>query len=133
MIDGHVCSAYCSPDSGEHCELVWSNFDPHPGEHWRGPYEGVRRHYDDAYRLRYGARVVRCEPAREAPPIETMDPAILTQLVGWDLGTHPWLIWFVPRGPAAEAFVAAEDAIYAERLAWHREQAAAARPMEVMS
>lgn len=100
-IPGHVCNAYCTP--GEHCEVIWSTFDHTPRDTPSGPFESVRRHYDDAYRRRYGARVVRCEPAPEALPVEQTDPELLIPLVGTTVGRHPWLVWFVPPGPAAAA------------------------------
>lgn len=116
MIPGHECTVYCTGD--EHCELVWSTFDHHPsGAEQSPPFESVRRHYDDAYRRRYGARVARTEPAREPRPLDQMDPAELTPLVGHGGETHAWLIWFVPPGPAAEAFTAADEAAYQARLA----------------
>lgn len=94
---GHACSAYCR--DGEHCELLYANFDHDRSRADQNPpYESVRRHYDDAYRRRYGARVTRCEPAREAMPIDTRDPRELTTLVGPGLGQYPWLIWFTPNG-----------------------------------
>lgn len=119
MIPGHACNAFCSPD--EHCELVYSTFDFHRGDHG---HEIVRRHHDDAYRRRYGARVTRCEPAREAMPIAEQDPNDLTPLVGFG-GVHAWLVWFIPPGPAAEAVAAAEDAAWAANLAEHRARFAA--------
>ena len=123
-IPGHECNVYCSPDStGEHCELVWSGFD-HYDTGQTPAYESVRRHYDDAYRRRYGARVVRTEPAREAPPRETMDPEMITPLVGFpgNGDVYGWLVWFAPAGPVAQAFAAAEEAAFQARLAVARER-----------
>jgi len=121
MIPGHECSAFCAGD--EHCEVCWTNSDHTPNTSSRfGPYEADRRHFDAAYRRRYGARVVRCAPAREAEPIAAIlarepDDPPLTQLEGHGIGAYPWLIWFVPPGPAAAAFAAREEAEYRARLA----------------
>lgn len=121
MITGHICNVYCRGD--EHCELVWSSFDHHPGRSGQDPpYESVRRHYDEAYRRRYGARVVRTEPAREAPPIEAMDVRDLTPLVGPTNGSYTWLVWFVGPGAAADAVVEHEDAAWQAKLAAARER-----------
>lgn len=116
MIPGHVCNVYCSGD--EHCELVWSGFDHLPGDSPLGPFEGIRRHYDAEYRRHYRARVARCEPAREAPPRETVAPEEITPLRGRPgADVYPWLVWFVPPGSAAAAFAAAEEAAWQARLA----------------
>ncbi|MCC6312673.1 MAG: hypothetical protein IT337_01570 [Thermomicrobiales bacterium] len=118
-IPGHDCSVYCAAD--EHCELVYASFDPlGSGSTQTPPWRTIRAHFDDAYRKVYGARVLRAEPAREAPPVETRDAAELTPLVGPEIGQHPWLVWFVPAGPAADAVTAAESAERAARIASYR-------------
>lgn len=118
-IPGHECSVYCGAD--EHCELVYASFDHlGSGAAQTPPWRTIRAHFDDAYRKVYGARVLRVEPAREAPPVETRAPADLTALVGPEIGQHPWLVWFVPAGPAAHHVAATERAERAARIASYR-------------
>lgn len=120
-IPGHDCNVYCRDD--EHCELVWSSFDHHPGRAGQDPpYESVRRHYDEAYRHHYGARVVRVEPAREPRPIETMDQRELTPLVGGGGQSYAWLVWVVGPGEAAAAFAEQEEAAWQAKISAARHQ-----------
>lgn len=118
-LPGHDCNAYCVGD--EHCELVYASFDPlGSGSTQTPPWRTIRAHFDDAYRKVYGARVLRAEPAREAPPVETRDPANLTPLVGSETGQHPWLVWSVPAGPAAHHVAETERADRAALIASYR-------------
>lgn len=103
-IPGHECSAFCA--GGEHCELTFSAFDHHPVHRAGAGLDAVRRHYDDAYRRRYGARVVRVAPAFEAPGpdrVAAAEPATGLGVVPVAgpaaAATHPWLVWFAaPEG-----------------------------------
>lgn len=119
LIPGHDCSVYCAGD--EHCELAYASFDHHPaGAAQTPPWRTVRVWFDETYRHAYGARVLRAEPGREAPPVETRDLADLTPLVGPEIGQHPWLVWFVPAGPAAHRVAATERAERAALIASFR-------------
>jgi len=79
---GHACNAYCH--DGLHCELVYT-----------GPTV-TAQHIRQAYGWEYGVVVDRCDPAREAPPIEQYPPDMLTRVTGH--GAHrddrAWLVYW---------------------------------------
>lgn len=81
MALAHGCTAHCTPP--EHCDLVYTGATVTEG------------HLAQIYGYRLGVRVLRAEPAREAPPLRDQDPRRMDRLSGSRLdGARAWLVYW---------------------------------------
>lgn len=80
----HHCTAYCSET--EHCDLVYISKPTHV------------RDIDAAYSLFRGLRVVRLEPAAEAPPLAAVAAEHRDPVMGdGTRGDYAYLVWWAER------------------------------------
>ncbi len=75
----HPCNAYCR--DGEHCDLVYTDRKAQPG------------HIAQVYGYRHGLRVLRCDPACEAPALASQQGYEI--LSGHKMvDERRWLVWW---------------------------------------